>query len=180
MRILMSVPGIGIVIGSNLLAELLAEISDIRDFPTADKLAKWAELTPSVYQSANTNYTGPITKQGSKYLRWGLIEAAHSAIRRPGKLNDYFNGLLPKEGYKKAFVAVARKILRIVWHLLIYNEIFDDGIPRVKTVKIPTFPEKIERVGIAKIIQLLSRGAEIIVQEEGKEIMRINGLYQPT
>ena len=94
--------------------------------------------------------------------------------------NDYFNGLLPRKGYKKAIVAVARKILRIVWHLLINNEIFEDGIPRVKTVKIPKFPEKIERVGIAKIIQLLSRGAEIIVQEEGKEIMRINGSSQPT
>ena len=176
LRILMSVPGIGIVIGSNLLAE----IGDIHDFPTADKLVKWAGLTPSVYQSANTNYTGPITKQRSKYLRWALIEAAHSAIRRPGKLNDYFNGLLPRKGYKKAIVAVARKILRIVWHLLINNEIFEDGIPRVKTVKIPKFPEKIERVGIAKIIQLLSRGAEIIVQEEGKEIMRINSSCQPT
>jgi len=54
LRILMSVPEIGIVIGSNLLAE----IGDIHDFPTADKLAKWAGLTPSVYQSANTNYTG--------------------------------------------------------------------------------------------------------------------------
>jgi len=176
LRILMSVPGIGIVIGSNLLAE----IGDIHDFPTADKLAKWAGLTPSVYQSANTNYTGPITKQRSKYLRWALIEAAHSAIRRPGKLNDYFNGLLPRKGYKKAIVAVARKILRIVWHLLINNEIFEDGIPRVKTVKIPKFPEKIERVGIAKIIQLLSRGADINVQEEGKEIMRINGSSHPT
>ena len=95
-------------------------------------------------------------------------------------MNDYFNGLLPRKGYKKAIVAVARKILRIVWYLLINNEIFEDGIPRVKTVKIPKFPEKIERVGIAKIIQLLSRGAEIIVQEEGKEIMRINGSCQPT
>jgi len=54
LRILMSVPEIGIVIGSNLLAE----IGDIHDFPTADKLAKWAGLTPSVYQSTNTNYTG--------------------------------------------------------------------------------------------------------------------------
>ncbi|MBP7034146.1 hypothetical protein [Methanospirillum hungatei] len=50
----------------------------------------------------------------------------------------------------------------------------------MKTVKIPKFPENIERVGIAKIIQLLSRGADINVQEEGKEIMRINGSSHPT
>lgn len=60
LRILMSVPGIGLIIASNLLAE----IGNIHDFHTADKLAKWAGSTPSVYQSANTNYTGSITKQG--------------------------------------------------------------------------------------------------------------------
>lgn len=176
LRILMSVPGIGIIIASNLLAE----IGNIHDFPNADKLTKWAGITPSVYQSANTNYTGSITKQGSKYLRWALIEAAHSAIKRPGKLNNYFNSLLPRKGYKKAIVAVARKMLRIVWHLLTNNELYKDDIPRVKNIKVPKFTEKIERVGITKIIQLLSRGAEIIVQEEGKEIMRINGSSKPT
>ena len=81
---MMSVPGIGFVISSNLLAE----IGGINDFPSSYKLAKWAGITPSVYQSANTNHIGSITKQGSKYLRWALVEAAHSAIKRPGKLND--------------------------------------------------------------------------------------------
>jgi len=171
LSIMMSVPGIGFIISSNLLAE----IGDINDFASSDKLAKWAGITPSVYQSANTNHTGPITKQGSKYLRWALIEAAHSAVKRPGKLNDYFNSLLPRKGYKKAIVAVARKILRIVWHLLVNDEMYVDDIPRVKKIQVPRLPEKIERIGIAKILQLLSRGAELIVQEEGKEIMRING-----
>lgn len=133
LRILMSVPGIGFIIASNLLAE----IGNIQDFATADKLAKWAGITPSVYQSANTNYTGSITKQGSKYLRWALIECANSAIKKPGKLNEYFNSLLPKKGYKKAIVAVARKILRIVWHLLINNELYVDDIPRVKNIRMP-------------------------------------------
>ena len=55
LRILISVPGIGFIIASNLLAE----IGNIHDFPTADKLAKWAGISPSVYQSINTNYTGP-------------------------------------------------------------------------------------------------------------------------
>lgn len=174
LRIMMSVPGIGFVISSNLLAE----IGDVNDFQSSDKLAKWAGITPSVYLSANTNHTGSITKQGSKYLRWALIEAAHSAVKRPGKLNDYFNSLLPRKGYKKAIVAVARKILRIVWHLLVNDEMYVDNIPRVKMIQVPRLPEKIERIGIAKILQLLSRGAELIVQEEGKEIMRINGSSQ--
>ena len=176
LSILMSVPGIGFVISSNLLAE----IGVINDFPSSDKLTKWAGITPSVYQSANTNHTGSITKQGSKYLRWALVEAAHSAIKRPGKLNDYFNSLLPRKGYKKAIVAVARKMLRIVWHLLVNDEMYVDKIPRVKKIQLPKFPEKIERIGVAKILQLLSRGAELIVEENGKEIMRINGSSQGT
>jgi hypothetical protein len=61
-----------------------------------------------------------------------LVEAAHSAIKRPGRLNDYFNSLLPRKGYKKAIVAVARKILRIVWHLLVNDEMYVDTIPREK------------------------------------------------
>jgi hypothetical protein len=55
---------------------------------------------------------------------------------------------------------------------------YSDNIPRVKTIQMPKLPEKIERIGIAKIMQLLSRGVEVIVQEEGKEIMRINGSRQ--
>jgi transposase len=172
--ILMSVPGIGFVLSSNILTE----IGDINDFPSSDKLAKWAGITPIVYQSANTNHTGSITKQGSKYLRWALVEAAHSAVKRAGKLNDYFNSLLPKKGYKKAIVAVARKMLRIIWHLLVNDEMYVDKIPRVKKIQLPKIPEKTERIGVAKILQLLSRGAELIVQEEGKEIMRINGSSQ--
>lgn len=93
-------------------------------------------------------------------------------------MNDYFNSLLPRKGYEKAIVAVARKILRIVWHLLVNDEMYVDNIPRVKKIQVPRLPEKNERIGIAKILHLLSREAELIVQEEGKEIMRINGSSQ--
>ncbi len=75
LRILMSVPEIGIVIGSNLLAE----IGDIHDFPTADKLAKWAGLTPSVYQSANTNYTGS-SRNMVPIIFDGLILKLHTLL----------------------------------------------------------------------------------------------------
>ncbi len=97
LSIQMSVPGIGLIIASTLIAE----IGNIHGFLNSAKLTKWAGITPSVYQSANTNYTGSITKQGSKNLRWALIECAHSAIKRADKLNDYFNSLLPKKIYKK-------------------------------------------------------------------------------
>jgi hypothetical protein len=49
-----------------------------------------------------------------------------------------------------------------------------------KKIQIPKLPDKIERIGITKILQLLSRGAKLIVEENGKEIMQINGPSQAT
>jgi len=142
LNILMSVSGIGFVISSNLLAE----IGDINNFLSSDKHAKWAGIAPSVYQSANTYQTGSITKQGSKYLRGALVEAAHSAIKRPGKLNDYINSLLPRIGYKKAIVTVAHKILRIVWHLLVKDEMYVETILIVNNSQISKLPDNIEKI----------------------------------
>ncbi len=168
-RILMSIPGVGFIGATTILAE----VGNVHDFPTSDKITKWAGLTPSVYQSANTNYTGPITKQGSSHLRRILIECAHAAIRSSGKLKNFFNKLFPGKGYKKAIVAVARKILRIAWHLLINDEEFVDEDAKTKDVWIPKMPSVMKKIGIEKIIELLSRGAEMIIQEEGKEVMRL-------
>lgn len=165
----MSIPGVGFI-GA---ATLLAEIGDAHDFPDSDKLAKWAGLTPSVYQSANTNYTGPITKQGSPHLRRILIECGHTAIRSSGRLKNCFDKYLPGKGYKKAIVAVARKMLRIAWHLLINDEEFVDVDATSKDVWIPKMPSVMKKIGIEKIIELLSRGAEMIIQDGGQEVMRL-------
>lgn len=76
LHILTSIPGVGFIGASTLIAE----IGNINDFENADKLTKWAGLTPSVYQSANVTRTGSITKQGSRHIRWILVELAHMAI----------------------------------------------------------------------------------------------------
>ena len=168
MQILTSIPGIGFIGASTLIAE----IGNVRDFEDADKLTKWAGLTPSVYQSANVTRTGSITKQGSKHIRWILVELAHVAIRSQGRFKIFFERLLPKKGYKKAIVAVARKMLRIVWHLLVNDEVFVDEFPRSKQVKFPKMPKKIQEVGINRILELLSRASEVIFRDRDQEIYR--------
>jgi transposase len=168
-QILTSIPGIGFIGASTLIAE----IGNIHDFEDADKLTKWAGLTPSVYQSANVTRTGSITKQGSRHIRWILVELAHVAIRSPGRLKSFFERLMPKKGYKKAIVAVARKMLRIVWHLLVHDEVFEDDIPRSKQVKFPKMPKKIQAFGITRIIELLSKASEVIIRDQDREIFRI-------
>lgn len=169
-QVLTSIPGIGFIGASTLIAE----IGNVHDFNDADKLTKWAGLTPSVYQSANVTRTGSITKQGSKHIRWILVELAHIAIRSPGKIRSFFERLLPKKGYKKSIVAVARKMLRIVWHLLVYDELFVDDSPRSKHVKLPKLPKKIQSFGVSRIIELLAQATEVIIKDHNQEVCRLN------
>jgi len=169
LRILTSVPGIGFIGASTLIAE----IGNINDFDNADKLTKWAGLTPSIYQSANVTRTGSITKQGSRHIRWILVELTHVAIRSKGQIKSFFERLMPKKGYKKAIVAVARKMPRIVWHLLINDELFVDDAPRSKQVKLPQLPKNLQSMDFDKFIELLSKASELIIRDSNNEFIRL-------
>ena len=169
LKILTSIPGIGFIGASTLIAE----IGNIHDFKDADKLTKWAGLTPSVYQSANVTRTGSITKQGSRHIRWILVELAHVAIRSKGQIKSFFERLMPKKGYKKSIVAVARKMLRVVWHLLVNDELFENEVPRSKQVKLPKLPKNIQSMGFDKFIELLSRSSEIILKDFNDDFVRL-------
>lgn len=136
LKIAMSVPGIGFVAGSTVLAE----IGNIKDFKTPDKLASWTGIVSSVYQSADKLNTGKITKRGSKHLRWILVEIAQASIKvkRRTKLKTFFQKIKTRQGFKKAIVALARKILCILHHLLINREPYkeNDETP-IKSLKLP-------------------------------------------
>ncbi|MDN7023664.1 IS110 family transposase [Methanoculleus sp. FWC-SCC1] len=124
LEILISIPGIGVTSA----VTILAEIGNYRDFPSAEKLAAWCGIVPSVYQSADTLRTGTITKQGSRQLRWILVEVAHAAARtKHSALHRYFMRLKRRIGYLKAIVALAHKILRLLWHLLMNREFYEES-----------------------------------------------------
>ncbi|HEY9247444.1 MAG TPA: transposase [Candidatus Methanoperedens sp.] len=119
---------------------MLAEVGDFKDFKTPDKLASWTGIVSSVYQSANKLSLGKITKRGSKHLRWILVEVANAVIKVEGrnKLKSFFLRVKTRQGFKKAIVALARKILCILHHLLINRELYEeDGETRIKKGKIP-------------------------------------------
>ena len=123
MEILMSVPGIG-ELGA---ATLIAEINDFNDFPSGDKLASWLGLVPSVYQSADKYHNGRITKRGSKVARWILTQIAQAAARKKNsKLKEFFSRKKKSIGHSKAVIALARKIVTIIWHLIKNNEMYED------------------------------------------------------
>jgi transposase len=118
--LLSSIPGFAEY--SSLL--ILAEIGDVKRFETPQKLAAYAGLVSSTYQSGNSCYQGHITKQGNKWLRWILVECATLAIRKENRLKRFYNRLARKKGHQKAIVATARKTLTIMWTLLHKQEVF--------------------------------------------------------
>lgn len=117
--IVSSVPGVG----RNSAAAIVAEIGDAGQFVDGSHLTSWAGLAPMVYQSAGVFVTGHITKKGSKWLRHVMVEVAHATVRvRGSRLRAFYLRIRAKKGEKAAVVAVARKMLTIIWHLLVNGE----------------------------------------------------------
>lgn len=103
---LQEIPGIGPVLG--LL--IRAEVGDIRRFPTPGHLASYAGLVPRVDASARRVRYGRITRRGSPWLRWALIEAAVHGTRRTDRIGRWGRGLAVRKGVLKARVALARTL----------------------------------------------------------------------
>jgi transposase len=132
-EIAMSIPGIAFTSASSILAE----IGNYRDFENGSKLAAWCGLVPSIYESANKRVMGSITKQGSKHVRRMLVQVAHAISRtRNSRLKSFFMRIKAKKGTKVAVVALARKVLCILHHLLVNREMYEEkGNLKPKTVK---------------------------------------------
>lgn len=100
---------------------IAAEIGDIRRFISSKKLVSFAGLNPSLYQSGDKCYTGHISKQGSRNLRWILIQCANIAVQKDKKLKSYYMRKKLAKGHNKAVVAVARKMLINLYVMFKHN-----------------------------------------------------------
>jgi transposase len=121
-ELLMTMPGIGLY--SSLL--ILSEIGEIKRFRKADHLVSWAGLAPKVDSSSDKIYRGPITKRGSKYIRWILIEISYHAIRNTKRFGQKYKSVKKRRGHNKAKVAVAASMLRSIHWMLTTGEVFKD------------------------------------------------------
>ena len=102
---------------------ILAEIGEISRFPSAKKLKSYSGLVPSIYQSGEKARYGSITKQGSKWLRWILVQCTHVAIRKKGsKLEKFHTRLCRKKKKQVATIATACKMLEIIFAILRDNK----------------------------------------------------------
>lgn len=114
-------------IGKYLAALIFWEIGDIHRFASPAKLVGYSGLGPRVHSTGGKTFYGSITKQGNRFLRWALVEAAQKYGRKQGPLGNFYRRLERKHGSKAARVATARKIMTVIWHMLKKGEDFDES-----------------------------------------------------
>ena len=106
---------------------IASEIGDIQRFASPKKLAGYRGLCPFVRQSGNRDLRWPLAKNGPKYLRWALIEAATHAVCSPVYRERYqrtAKRLGAQRGRKVARVDIARKLAEAIWYMLTRNQPF--------------------------------------------------------
>ena len=123
-RFLQTVPGIG----AYAAMVILAELGDVERFGNKRALASYAGLTPVVRESAGKRKRGGITHQGSNTLRWIMLQVAQVAARCSPGARSYYAGLRARKPAQVARIALARKLLTVVWALLHHGVCFDEEL----------------------------------------------------
>jgi transposase len=106
-------------VGERAAEVIVAEVgADMGAFPTAGQLSAWAGLCPGKEESGGKRRSGKTTK-GSQWLRTTLVQVAWAASHtKETILGACYRRWAKRLGRKKALVAVAHKILVVIWHLL--------------------------------------------------------------
>ena len=97
---------------------ILSEIGDVNRFPSYRQMASYAGIVPTVRNSAETVRNGHITKEGNRNFRWILVEAAIKARAHDPNLRKAYDRIKNRRGSRVAQVAVARRLLRIIFYML--------------------------------------------------------------
>jgi len=94
---------------------VVAEIGEPERFRNSRQVGAYAGLTARVRQSGSRSVHGGISKQGSRWLRWILVQAAMKLVRRDERLGNFYTRVRKRSGRNVARVAVARKLAGICW-----------------------------------------------------------------
>jgi transposase len=116
-KLLMSAPGVGAIVA----ATYVAAIDDPARFKSSRDVGPHFGLTPTKYQSGETDHDGRISKCGDAGVRCVLFEAAHVILTRPikgGALKSWAMKIASRAGMRKAKVALARKLAVVLHRML--------------------------------------------------------------
>ena len=117
-QLLRTVPGIGMLIGM----EILVEIQDVARFKRAEELASYIGLTPSEFSTGPYVRQGRITRCGNKRVRTSLVEASWILIQKDRGLRKKYDRLKQWKGAKRAIIAVARHLIIRIRRILLNQE----------------------------------------------------------
>lgn len=144
-----SIPGIARQSAELLLAEIG---SDMRRFPSAAHLCKWAGVCPGNHESAGKQASGKIPP-ANRWLRSILVQMANAAVRcKASHFAAVYRRLAPRRGHKRAIVAVAHRLLIAVYYILKRHEPYRHcratqlGQP-AQSHRVQTLQAQIERLG---------------------------------
>lgn len=128
-NLLKTIPGISQIAAMTIIAETGGDMSV---FESSDKIVGWAGLRPRNDESAGKYKSTAITK-GNKYLRAILVQVSWAASRTKGSFfKEKFQKLAMRKPRKKALIAMARKILVVVWNVLKHAEEYNPGLVPVQ------------------------------------------------
>jgi transposase len=122
-RLLETIPGVGHVVAMTIKAE----VGDVGRFRSADGLASYAGLVPAVRQSGEGKaHVGGMSRQGNPRLRYMLTEAVHVHVMfcQDSRLTAFFLRKKEEKGSKKATVATAKKLLEIMYLMIVRRQPF--------------------------------------------------------
>jgi len=155
------IPGINERVAEGVLSEMGVDMSC---FPTDGHAASWAGLCPGNNESAGKRKSGK-TRKGDQWLRRYLTEAAWAAIRKKGSyLSALYHRLVVRRGKKKAIVAVAHRLLVIIYHMIkdqaSYRELGSDYFNKLNAAYVQRHHVKrLESLGFKVTLEPLAQAA---------------------
>jgi len=129
-ELLQTIPGIKGEAAATLLAETGAEM---KQFPDAGQLSSWGGVCPGNNESAG-KHKSRHTTHGNPWFRATLIECAWAASRKKGSAFQLkYNRLKPQVGHKRALVAVAHALVKVIYYVLATGEVYRENLPQALT-----------------------------------------------
>jgi len=121
---ILSVPGVG---PSTAMA-FLAHVGDGQRFSNGRQVSHFVGITPRVDNSGATVHIGNITKRGCVAIRSIIVQSAWAAVhsKTPNRLQTKYKELYPRRGKGRAIVAIARRMLEIMWLVTVRKELYNE------------------------------------------------------